>query len=292
MSRSWWPAPFLLVAFGCADQPSGPPPGVPPVLKIANNLQIGDSRWWKNEPQQLEVSWVNGIGSCEGFGCDPPETLTLRVDAVRCHGCTVVDDPSGASTVTAIDFNVIPTDDLVTVDVDVTDLGSGSRATVSERVSVDHEVGLQLRCRLVDRLAVQNSVASDIGIDGWPDQHSFRDCASSRTPGQAVALFPEIVTHFGDTVFPFTPDGGYDSDHHARFLSTLHISVPPDGWDDAGNLETSEFGYYLELGNIHHIDVTTQLAGGPVVSATVAIPPLCDLRTCPVPTRGMDAPAP
>ena len=281
MSRSHALVAFLLCVVGCANQPSAAPDG-PPVLTAWNNDHIGDNRWWKNEPQGLSVKWVSGLGTCSDVAsCDPQKQLSLRVDAVRCRGCTVVDDPSGGESYDGIDFHVIPTDDWATVEVDVTDLASGAKATASQTAEVDHEVGFDLRCRVVDRQAVLNSVASHTQIDLWSGQHSFKDCGTSRTSGQAVAIFPEVVTYLGDTVFPFKSDTTtYDSDTHARFLSTLQTSTAPDGWDEAGNLETFNFAYYLHAEHVDHVEMTTQLADGTTVSSSVAIPPVCDQPSC------------
>ena len=239
---------------------------------------------WRN------TAWNTATCDQTNWSCEPDDQPVMQLDAATCDGCQILDPIGGVSYFGAIDVNVTAANDDATITATVTDLPSNTTATVSGAISTDHEVGLQAQCRLVDRASYQQALQTQIESGfGLPPQlyvEWLQPCGATRSPDQVVLVFPQVTTYRGATTFPFAASS---SDPNDRDLSTLALDVTPQAWgwvqaaldsSDFGDLASSDFAAYPQLGDVGRIGIATRLSTGIAATTSVAIPRLCTGAQC------------
>jgi len=261
-------AGLVVLVPACTDPipPAGPP-----------TIWTRDS-WFEGQPNDVVLAWAAGnyCPANDLTHCQSAPQAVLEVDAVRCDGCTVVNDPTHGYTGGLQTVKVIGTTAGMTavITTDLTYLPTGETSTVSTSVPIDREIGLGAQCALVDTELLHGVIANDGDLSPV-----LRPCGSTRGANDAVLVFPYVSTLRGQTVFPFLADGATDlSDHpdqDVRPRSTLQFSQPPDGWWTANLQPTGpslvDFAYFTAPSA--SISMQTQLTSGSAANATVAVPP-------------------
>lgn len=234
--------------------------------------------WIQGRPTHVGFQWPNAsICNFDDWFCRWPEGLTTTVIAVTCHGCTVIDDPTGTTawsmtprSITA----VATTDGAIAVDITLRFDATGDERTVSAAAHGDHEVALEAECRLIDIAELHYGTTA-------PEQltppSAFRPCGATRLATEAVVVFPAIRTHHDWRYFPFCfPGWGCETgwSEPLRPLQQLSMTPPPAGWGQVGYSSEGKLVYFAAYpGRVAGpIGLSTPLLSGVIASASLVIP--------------------
>lgn len=239
--------------------------------------------WIQGRPTEVSFQWSNGtVCNFDEWFCRWPEGLTTTVLAVSCHGCTVLDDPTGTTawsmarrTLTA----VATTDGTISVDIALRFDATGDERTVSATARGDHEVALEADCRLIDLAEMSYGATTPAGR--LTRASAVRACTLTRLPTEAVAVFPAVRTYRGERYFPFCFSGwscttGWNES--LRPLEQLAMTPAPAGWGQVAYSPGATLVYFAAYpGNLPAtIELSAPLLSGEMSSTSVVMPSLAD----------------
>jgi len=270
----WRPILPCLFALGCDSN-------VETIDASPGRAEISmNNSWIQGRPTEVSFRWPNAsICNFDDWFCRWPDGLTTTVMAVTCHGCTLLEDPTGTTawsmtpaklTATAI------TDDAITIDIALRFDATGDTQTVSATALGDHETALEADCRLIDVAELRyGSTAPDGGqVTSASAVHA---CGATRLPTQAIVVFPAIRTHRDQRYFPFCfPDWSCTTgwNEPLRPLSQLSITPAPAGWGQIGYSSDGKLVYFAAYpGDASGtIELSAPLLSGDMSSASVVVP--------------------
>jgi hypothetical protein len=259
---------------GLEDRTIPVSPGLAEVF-IPNSLFLG-------EPTHGHMRWPNA-SSCnfDDWFCRTPPGLTMTVLGLTCHGCNILVDPTGITTLGITDFTVVATTDgPISVEAWMRFDATGKETRVSAFGTGDHEVALEARCGLIDSHVLASAAAA-----GSPyfEGDQIRACGSTRTSSEVIVIFLQIRTFHGMLRFPFCSNPDYCSGAWGEPLRPRdEIAFPraPELWGSctefagSGPRGSYSFAAFPSVGSIETMDVSAPRLDGGTFSASVAIPAL------------------
>jgi hypothetical protein len=269
--RIWKVALAAAGLFACGSQEVPVLPGTP-------ELFMGGP-WIQGASSEVHLEWPN-FYQCDDedwFGCTLPPSATMSVVSIHCHGCDLLEDPTGARFVSGTTVRAVATTDgPIALHATLRFDGTGVEQMLTASVSGDHEVALQATCGLVDSQTFAEALRTEGGFIGAAD---LRDCASTRRSSDTVVIAPGIVTFHDNILFPFcfddsNPCQGYSWHEQQRPRSTIAMSVAPAAWGASGALPGFYFAALPPLQDTPSITLSTPLVTGELSTVSVSIPPL------------------
>lgn len=240
-----------------------------------------NAAWIQGRPTEVSFQWGNAsICNFDDWFCRWPDGLTTTVLSVSCHGCTVLDDPTGTTMFTEAMRKltaVATTDGPISVSVALRFDATGDERTVTATAVGDHEVALEADCRLIDVSDLQYGATAPETI--LPSNTALQSCGTTRLSTQAVIVFPAIRTFRDQRYFPFCFSGwgcttGWNE--ALRPLRQLSLTPAPAGWGQIGHRpgagdELVLFAAYPDA-PAGTLELSAPLLSGAVASASLAIP--------------------
>lgn len=236
---------------------------VVPTVPGEPSLTMPD-RWIQGEPVDVALRWPNAIVSgCgpEDWFCREPDAR-MTVMAVGCRGCTVMVDPSGTMTRWSTNATAVTTtDDPLWFDATLRFDATSDQASLSGYALGDHEVGLEISCKVIDRSALGDTA---------------RPCGATRRATDAILLGPGIRTFRGELRFPYcsaeNPQCRGPRGQHYRPASEISIVPAPDYWTYDNVFPTGRHAVFPPSVVAATATVSATLSTGGVVTATIALP--------------------
>lgn len=237
--------------------------------------------WIQGRPTEVSFEWPNAtLCNFDEWFCRWPEDLTTTVMHVSCHGCTLLDDPTGTTAWSMAQRKltaVATTDGTISVEIALRFDATGDEQTVSATALGDHEVALEADCRVIDLAEMSYGATAPEGQ--LTRASAMRACASTRLPTEAVAVFPAIRTYRGERYFPFCFSGwgcttGWNEP--LRPLQQLAMTPAPAGWGQVAYSPSAELVFFAAYGGdvSATIELSAPLLSGGIGSTSVVMPRL------------------
>lgn len=233
--------------------------------------------WIQGRPTRVDFQWPNAsICNFDDWFCRWPEGLTTTVIAVACHGCSLLDDPTGTTewsmkprSLTA----VATSDGTISVAITLRFDATGDERTVSATAQGDHEVALEADCHVIDIAELHDGDdSSDL-----TSPSAMHPCSATRLATEAVMVFPAVRTYRDERYFPFCYPGracvdGWDQ--ALRPLQQLSMTPEPAGWGQVGYSSDNALVHFAAYtGDVTGpIVLSAPLLSGAIASASLVIP--------------------
>jgi len=243
------------------------------------------SRWVQGRLTEVSLELPN-FENCDydGLFCHIPAGITTTVLSVTCHGCTIVEDPTGTTrdSQTPISLMAVAiTDGQISVESQMRFDATQDKRWASSSAQGDHEIGLDVQCRTIDvaELHLGGPPAPVTGL-GLIDGALLHPCGATRLANEVVVAFPRVHTFRDYMDFPFCLPGMYCESFWSELRPREQLSIRPApvGWWQVLNPSTDDPVFFAELpADVSgSVEFHTQLLGGVDATASLEVPALAD----------------